>query len=467
VRNGTSETVAGRFGRARTAIFGWPQVGSDRRHAAAGPRVPWEVVRFVVAVMVVASIIGAGGFIVLSQESTAEAQRSAEEIARLQGLGIVQPVLTDQILQGDPTALAEIDRVVRGRVLDARTVRVKIWDSLGRIAYSDESRLIGQTYPLGSNEQAALQSNQVDSDLSDLSRPENQFERPFGQLLEVYLPLQTPSGTRVLFETYQEFASVQAQQSRMMLEFGPVLVVGLLLLLVFEVPLAWSMTRRLQMAGVEREALLTRAVEASETERRKIASDLHDGVVQRLVGTAMSFGAASRNIEKGGAGRTDLLTANVLQKGANELREAVRELRTLIVKIAPTGLSGETLSDALTDLVEPMRASGIEAEVRFGECRLDPPEAKLMFRVAQEALRNVARHSGAKHVRVEVATLATGRFLTVSDDGRGFDPDALAGSRREGHMGLTLLKSLAQDGGAELRVVSSQENGSLVEMKLP
>ncbi len=453
--------------RAHTALFRGLRTRSDRQHGTGRPRVPREVVRFVAAVVVVASIIGVGGFIVLSQESTAEAQRSAEEIARVQGLGIIQPLLTDQLLPGDAAALAEIDRVVRSRVLDARTVRVKIWDSSGRIVYSDESRLIGQTFPLGSNEQAALRSNLVDSDVSDLSRPENRFERPFGQLLEVYLPLQTPSGNRVLFETYQEFASVQAQQSRMMLEFGPVLIVGLLLLLVLEVPLAWSMARRLQMAGVEREALLTRAVEASETERRKIASDLHDGVVQRLVGTGMSLGAASRKVEKSGAGQTDPLMAQVLQKGASELREAVRELRTLIVKIAPTGLSGETLSDALTDLVEPMRASGIEAEVRFGECRLDPTEAKLMFRVAQEALRNVARHSGAKHVKVEVATLATGRTLTVSDDGRGFDPDALADSRREGHVGLTLLKSLAQDGGAQLRVVSSPENGSLVEMRLP
>jgi len=418
-------------------------------------------------VVVVASIIGAGGFIVLSQESTAEAQRSAEEIARVQGLGIVQPVLTDPLLQGDSAAVNAMDRVVRARLLDARTVRVKIWDSSGRIAYSDESRLIGQRYPLGANERAALQSNQVDSDLSDLTRPENQFERPFGQLLEVYLPLQTPSGTRVLFETYQEFASVQAQQARMMLEFGPVLVVGLLLLLLIEVPLAWSMARRLEMAGVEREALLTRAVEASEVERRKIASDLHDGVVQRLVGTGMSLGAASRSAEQGESGGADSLTAKVLQRSANELREAVRELRTLIVKIAPTGLTGETLSDALTDLVEPMRTSGIETEVRFGECRLDPDQAKLMFRVAQEALRNVARHSGAKHVRVEVATLPTGRMLTVFDDGRGFEPDALASSRREGHVGLTLLKSLAQDGGAQLRVVSSPENGTLVEMTLP
>ena len=90
-----------------------------------------------------------------------------------------------------------------------------------------------------------------------------------------------------------------------------------------------------------------------------------------------------------------------------------------------------------------------------------------MFRVSQEALRNVTRHSQAKHVTVEVATLGTERTLTVSDDGRGFDPDALADRQRQGHMGLTLLKSLAEDGGARLRVVSSPGGGSRVEMTLP
>lgn len=415
-------------------------------------------------VVVVASIIGVGGFFVLSQEAVAEAERSAEEIARVQGLGVVQPVLTDQVLQGDAAALSDLDRIVRLRVLDARTVRVKIWDESGRIVYSDESRLIGQTFPLGSSELATLKSNVVDSDVSDLSRPENRFERPFGQLLEVYLPLKTPSGTAVLFETYQEFASVQAQQGRMMLEFGPVLILGLLLLLVFEAPLAWSMARRLEAAGIEREALLMRAVEASETERRKIAGDLHDGVVQRLVGTGMSLGAASQKLEHGG--KADPSIAKALSQGAVELREAVRELRTLIVKIAPSGLSSDTLADALGDLAEPLRAGGVEVEVHYEDCPLDPAEARLVFRVAQEALRNVARHSGAKHVRVAVTASNGKRRLTISDDGRGFDQAALEDRRRNGHMGLALLTSLAEDGDCELHVASSPGLGCRVEMTL-
>jgi two-component system NarL family sensor kinase len=453
-------------GRAHSGLPSGLQPLAERRLPAAHPRVPREVLRFVGVVVVVAATIGAGGFLVLSQETIAEAQRSAEEIARVQGIGVVQPELTDPILLGDPEALAEIDRVVRTRVLDARTVRVKIWDSTGRIVYSDEPRLIGEMYPLGSNEQAALHSNLVKSEVSDLSRPENRFERSFGQLLEVYLPLKSLSGQQLLFETYQEYASVQAEQNRMMFEFGRVLVVGLLLLLVLAVPLAWSMARRLEMAAIEREALLMRAVEASETERRKIASDLHDGVVQRLVGTGMSLGAASRKVEQGEAVATDPQIAKALQSGAGELREAVRELRTLIVKIAPSDLSAETLAEALGDLVEPLRSNGVEAEVHVGDCQLDAGEVRLIFRVAQEALRNVARHADARHVRVEVATLAIGRTLTVTDDGRGFDPAALAESQRQGHVGLTLLKSLAEDGGAHARVVSSPGHGTRVEMSL-
>jgi two-component system, NarL family, sensor kinase len=453
--------------RARTAFSRGARPRVDRRLPASHPRIPREVVRFVGVVVVVAAIIGAGGFLVLSQETIAEAQRSAEAIARVQGLGVVQPELTDPLLLGDAEALAELDRVIRTRVLDARTVRVKIWDSTGRIVYSDEPRLIGETFPLGTDEQGALRSNLVNSEVSDLSRPENRYERSFGQLLEVYLPLQDSSGDKLLFETYQEYASVQAEQNRMMFEFGRVLVIGLLLLLVLAVPLAWSMARRLETAAVEREALLTRAVEASETERQKIASDLHDGVVQRLVGTGMSLGAASRKVEQGEAGDTDPQVAKALQNSAGELREAVRELRTLIVKIAPSDLSAETLAEALGDLVGPLRSNGIDAEVQVGNCRLDAGEARLMFRVAQEALRNVARHAGARHVQVEVATLAAGRTLIVTDDGRGFDPDALAESQRQGHMGLKLLKSLAEDGGAKVRVVSSPGHGTRVEMSLP
>jgi signal transduction histidine kinase len=432
-----------------------------------GRLIPTEVLRFVIAVLVVTAVIGVAVFVLISQEASAEAQRSAQEIARVQGVGVVEPALLDGLRTGDPSAVAAIDRVVRGRVLDARTVRVKIWDASGRILYSDQTQLIGQSFPLGADEREALRANLVASSVSDLTRPENQYERKFGKLLEVYLPIRMPSGDKVLFETYQEFASVEAQQQRIILQFGPVLGGALLLLLLLEVPLAWSMARNLQRAGVERETLLSHAVSASEGERRRIARDLHDGVVQRLAGTSMSLAAAGMEMERHPNGSSSAPIAETLRDKAAEIREAIRELRSLIVKIAPTGLTGDNLHEALADLAEPLRAAGIDVQVDAAQCELQDGQALLIFRVAQEALRNVARHSRAKHVKIEVRKAAAGCTLAVSDDGKGFDPALAGSSARGGHVGLALLQSLADDGGGRLRIVSTPGQGSRVEMSVP
>lgn len=422
------------------------------------PPIPAEVWRFVAAVVVVTVAIGVVLFILISQEAIVQAERSSQEVARVQGLGVVEPVLTDGLLSSDPAAVGAIDKVIRSRVLDARTVRVKIWDSSGKILYSDEARLIGQAFPLGTDEQGVLRYDLVDSSVSDLSRPENRFERSFGKLLEVYLPLRTPTGQKVLFETYQEFASVEAQQRQVMLQVGPVLAAGLLLLLILEVPLAWSMARGLRKAAREREMLLRRAVDASEGERRRIARDLHDGVVQRLAGTSMSLAAA------GLAGDREGPRGGVLQESALAIREAIRELRSLIVKIAPSGLTGDNLADALSDLAEPLKAAGVNVEVNATPCRLDTDRAQLVFRVAQEALRNVARHASAHRVAVDLHSTDTGCTLTVVDDGKGFNLQPAVATSREGHLGLSLLSTLAEDGNAELRVVSAPGKGTRVEM---
>jgi signal transduction histidine kinase len=428
--------------------------------------VPREVYRFVLSVFAVTAVIGLGAFVVLSQGAIREAQKNAEDLTRVKGLGIVQPALTDSILTGDSAAIATLDEVVRARVLDGRTVRVKVWSAAGNIVYSDKAILIGQTFPLGVNELAALKANRSDSYLSDLSKPENQYERVFGQLLEVYVPIQTPSGARVLFETYEEFASVQAQQTQIMLDFGPILIGGLILLLLLELPIAWSMARRLQSGATEREALLRRAVDASDGERRRIARDLHDGVVQRLAGTGMSLAVASEALEAVVDPKLDARLLKTVKSGAAELRQAVRELRTLIVQIAPVGLTAKGLPAALEDLADPLRAKGIDVEVRVEAEPRDQEQVQLIFRIAQEALRNASRHSAARNVKVELLAGKSGRLLAISDDGVGFDPAELADRRREGHVGLPLLESLASDGGATLRVVAAPGEGTRIEVAL-
>ena len=75
-----------------------------------------------------------------------------------------------------------------------------MWTPDGRIAYSDEPRLIGTRYALGEDEQQALATGDAEAEVADLSKPENRFERDEGSLLEVYLPIRTPGGRQALFE---------------------------------------------------------------------------------------------------------------------------------------------------------------------------------------------------------------------------------------------------------------------------
>jgi signal transduction histidine kinase len=124
---------------------------------------------------------------------------------------------------------------------------------------------------------------------------------------------------------------VSASGRRLWTAFAPALIGGLLLLQLVNLPLAHSLVRRLRRGQEEREALLRRALDASQTERRTIAADLHDGVVQDLVAVSYSLSAEARRIngDHGGA------PSRTLQDGAAKTRDSVRALRTLLVDIYP------------------------------------------------------------------------------------------------------------------------------------
>ena len=251
------------------------------------------VLRFVLAALMAAAIITAGAYWVVTQNAVAEAIRNAQEIAAIDGRGIVEPALNDRLAAGDPQALDAMDRLIRERVLSARVVRVKIWTRDGRILYSDARGLVGKGFGLDSGQQGALQSGHVIAEVSQLTKPENIYERPYQRLLEVYLPIRSPSNQAYLFETYQVYSSIVDDQQRIWSAFFPVLAGGIILLFAVQVPLAWGLARNLESSLKEQESLLQRALDASETERRRIARDLHDGVVQTLAGTAFKLSAAS------------------------------------------------------------------------------------------------------------------------------------------------------------------------------
>src|SRR5215212_1876610 len=337
----------------------WPNRSRRRAGALDGSSTAAALTQFAVAGVVAVGLLAIVGIAVLRSNGTEEATKDAKRVTRIVSEGIVEPELSDALLRGDPRAIARVDRVVRRRVLKDPVVRVKIWDSAGRIVYSDEPRLIGSRYRLGADELDYLENGGVEAEVSDLSRPENRFDRFHKKLLEVYLPIRTPSGRPLLFESYQRFSSVAASGRRTWVAFLPALVGGLLVLWLVQLPLARRLARRIRAGQREREALLQRAIDASDVERRRIAGELHDGVVQSLAGVSYSLAAAAeRNGNNGAAASRE-----TLERAAAATRESVRELRGLLVEIYPPSLQRSGLAAALGDAAAPLVRRGIEVEI--------------------------------------------------------------------------------------------------------
>jgi signal transduction histidine kinase len=424
------------------------------------------VVQFAVSGLVALAVVGLLAVHLVQRTTRTEALRDAKDLTRVAGRGIVAPALTPALLRGDPRALDGLDRVVRRDVLREPVVRVKVWAPDGRILYADERRLIGERYRLGPQERAALRRGGVEADISDLSRPENRFERSNRRLREVYLGIPAPGGGRLLFEAYLRDSSIAASSRRVWRDIAPILLGALVLLYLVQVPLAGSLARRLRRGQQEREKLLHQAITASEHERRRIARELHDGVVQDLAGVSYGLSAAAAGDASGagGAGGGSGSGLGAAGDASAEIRRAMRQLRTLLVDLYPESLHRQGLEGALSDLLARLHARSIATELSVEPgLALGTAHEALVFRTAQEALRNVTDHADARHAGVHLRHRDGGVELEVTDDGRGF---VLATDDRP-RLGLRMLTDLAEESGGELAVSSLPGSGTTLRLRLP
>ncbi|MFM2071183.1 MAG: hypothetical protein RLZZ623_1446 [Actinomycetota bacterium] len=389
---------------------------------------------------------------------TEQAIADAQRVTLVTMRGIIEPVLDDGLLTNDAAALEQLDTAVRASVLSGSLIRVKVWAADGTVLYSDDARLIGDNFALDEDAEAALANGTSHADVSDLTKPENRYETA-SKLLEVYAATALPNGTPVLFETYFDYSSVTDVGRRLWLEFAPISIGALVLLQLIQIPLAWSMARRLDRSQRERERLLSHAIASSEAERRRIASDLHDGVVQDLTGVSLQLAAL-------GKGET-LAPADALDASAS-IRTSIKSLRSLLVEIYPPNLQEEGLESALGDLLGRLAGRGITAELRveLDDLVLDPQTAGLLYRTAQEALRNVVSHSHASRAVIDVRLVDDEVHMIVDDNGRGFSTEDLGTRSSEGHVGLKSLAQLAEDLGGSLSVRSTVGEGTRLLLRL-
>lgn len=404
-------------------------------------------------------VIGLGSLVASQRAGEAEAMNDVRTRTQLLARTVLEPNLSSALLSGDPDAIEQLDDIVDRRVLDSSTLRVKLWNASGVVVYSDEHRLIGEHYELDGDKVASLRSGDVVSEISSLDGPENRFETA-GQALEVYLPVAGPDGEQLLFESYSSMSAVDASSARIRAAFAPIVLGALLVMQTMHVGLAWGLNRRLRRGQAERERLLQRAIESSMLERRRIAADLHDGVVQDLTGTSFAITAAAET-----ASRDSPELSNDLRSASMGARRSLQSLRSLLVDIYPPNLKTQGLESALIDLLGPAASIGIHTDLAIvGDVDRSLDTTALLYRVVQEAVRNVYRHAEACTVTVSVSADDDSTVATVVDDGRGFHT---AKGSPEGHLGLRLLADLVDEAGARLMVESAPGAGTSIRLEVP
>jgi signal transduction histidine kinase len=211
--------------------------------------------------------------------------------------------------------------------------------------------------------------------------------------------------------------------------------------------------------------LFKRVMAAQESERQRIARELHDETGQGLTALGMGIRAIGNKIDPG---RNPHAAENIL-KLEKLVSHTLDELQRLIADLRPSHLDDLGLPAALrwyAGIVEARSALKVRVEFEGEEHRLDDQVKLALFRIVQEALNNVVKHAGAKNVTVCLSYLPGVARIQIQDDGRGFDISSLK-QRGDPTWGLVGMQERAGILGGECRIESGNGSGTLVEVCLP
>jgi len=413
--------------------------------------------RIVIAVWLVCLLITLGVGItrsvvlrnVLREHEISGATRAIEDQVRLG----VQPALTPGLLAGDPAAFESFDEFVRGQLLTPDTLRLTLYTTDGTVLWALLPERVGDRDALPPEAMEVLQNGQ----------PSAQHTDPHGtgnEAVEVLALVEGPAGEALLWEADLPREELAHRADRVVWMVAALELIGLGVLLTAQGVLGRSIVRRHDRERAYRRWLTQRASEVALVERRRIAADLHDGVVQDLTGLALDLEAP--------VGRPEGLSEverRDRSEFASRLRRANAQLRGQAAELYPPAAADIDVEDSIARMMERLPAS-MEGSLHVDDDALVSPAYRwLVFRAAQEAIRNAVQHSGATRLTVRLRRSATGTILSVEDDGVGFSPKV--DPVRPGHMGLSLLADTAKGAGAVLTIRSAPGDGTTVRLETP
>ncbi|HHT27577.1 MAG TPA: sensor histidine kinase [Firmicutes bacterium] len=212
----------------------------------------------------------------------------------------------------------------------------------------------------------------------------------------------------------------------------------------------------------DRELLLREAARnlAIAEERNRMARELHDSISQGMHGIIYSLRSLRSVLENHERGLTIL---GHLEETADN---TLKELRRLVMELSPSSLEAGDLPEALRlhcDLYKRRQQVACELESDY-QGGLHPEQEMAVYRIVQESLANAQQHAAASCIKVRLHEDAAGVTLSVSDDGKGFDPQAAA--KGTGH-GLTNMTTRARQSGGELRIDTAPGKGTTIRVVFP
>jgi signal transduction histidine kinase len=218
---------------------------------------------------------------------------------------------------------------------------------------------------------------------------------------------------------------------------------------------------QLAEANQERTRLLADLVKAQEAERARIASDIHDDSIQVM-------SAAALRLEMLGQDLIGTEDAEAVGEVAEKVRLAVGRLRRLIFDLSPRSLESGGLGPAIEAY---LRGLGAQAGFAWNVedrlvGRLSEDVKAILYRIAQEAIRNAQKHAHATSVTVELSERDGGSLLRIADDGVGFSAGG-NGEHRPGHVGLPSMRERAAAAGGILRLETTPGGGCAIEVLVP
>lgn len=462
--------------------------------------------RFAIAALVAVVVVGYALTQITGTVIAGNVRKEGELDARDEARHITSrltPADLETPMSGD--RLESLDQYVRSDIVSDRVGRVKIWNRNSALIYSDDRAEIGGIFPDNGELEEALEGKTV-SEIEKPSKTENENEARFGQLLEVYTPIRFEGSDEVVgaFEVYVIYAPYAAQVAEMQryIQLGMIGGLAFLYLVLLGIVEGGARTikrqnkelqrardtlearveqrtseveearsklqelyERLAVQDRARRLLLDRVVSAQEQERQRIALELHDGPIQVLAMLGIRLSSCQALLDRGEVKAAD----EILRQAEDRLNAETQGLRQLMSELRPPVLDERGLAAAIRDYCEAFqRDTGIAVDLnaQLGS-RLDASCETVLYRIVQEALTNVRRHSRATQVTVRIGETSDGVGVEVGDNGVGFDVVDGTVLAREGHFGILGMQQRAELSGGTWGIESAPGEGTTIRVRLP